>query len=86
MEDDGNVMCEHFTVEVSDSLSNFVQITKELNNFQEIWGKYSVTLVRVQGCYSGFYSDKLIIRNGIFMLLSNNCNTSASFWRTCVFG
>jgi hypothetical protein len=69
MEDDGDVGCERFIVDVSDSLSNFVQITKELNNFQEIWGKYSVTLVKVQGCASGFYSDKLTIRNGYFHVI-----------------
>jgi hypothetical protein len=69
MADDGDVGCEEFIVDVSDSLSNFVQITKELNNFQEIWGKYSVTLVKVQGCASGFYSDKLTIRNGYFHVI-----------------
>ncbi len=65
-QDDGDVLCDYFEVLESDSTNNWVQITREENGYQEIWGKFSVTMIRTDGCASSPYPDTLRFREGSF--------------------
>jgi hypothetical protein len=64
--DDGDVNCDYYRVWESDSTNNWIQITKEKDNYKEVWGTYSVTFLRESGCASSPYTDTLRFRNGSF--------------------
>ena len=66
VQDDGDVVCDLFDVAEADSVNNWIQITKEKNGYKEIWGMFSVTLYRVEGCATSSYPDTLKIRDGNF--------------------
>jgi hypothetical protein len=66
MQDDGDAGCEYFDVNEADTLNNFVQITKQQNNFAEIWGNFSVSFNKISSCASGFYPNTIVIKNGYF--------------------
>jgi len=61
-----DAICEFFEVNEKDSLTNFIQITQEKNNFSEIWGIFRVTYLKTSGCSYPFYPDDLIVENGYF--------------------
>jgi hypothetical protein len=65
-QDDGDVACEIFDVDQNDSTNNFVQMTKEKNNYSEIWGNYSMTFVKTSTCSNALYPEVVQIRNGYF--------------------
>ncbi len=58
--------CDYYQVYEADSLNNWVQITKEINDYGEIWGKFSVTYLKETGCPGSPYPDTVRIRNGAF--------------------
>ena len=64
LEDD--VGCDYYHVYEADSLNNWIQITKEVNNYGEIWGEFSVTYLKESGCPDSPYPDTVRIRNGTF--------------------
>ncbi len=67
MADDGDVGCESFELEQDgDSATNWVQVKRQNNDFKEVWGVFSVNLVKTQDCSERFYSDRILIRNGYF--------------------
>jgi len=67
MADDGDAGCEFFELEQDgDSAINWIQVTRQNNDFKEVWGVFSVNLVKTQDCSERFYSDRLVIRNGYF--------------------
>lgn len=66
MQDDGDLGCEYFEVNEPDTLNNFVQITKQQNNFAEIWGNFSVSFNKTSDCPTGFYPKTVVIKNGYF--------------------
>lgn len=66
---DGDVGCDLFDVIEADSLDNWVQITREENNFGEVWGVFQVSLYRVNGCAASIYPDTLRLTNGTFHLV-----------------
>lgn len=68
-QDDGDVLCDYFDVIEADSLDNWVQITREENNFGEVWGVFQVSLYRVNGCAASIYPDTLRLTNGTFHLV-----------------
>jgi hypothetical protein len=63
---DGSGTCESFEVNEKDSLNNFVQITKQQNDFKEIWGNFSVSFNKTRDCAANFYPNTIVIRNGNF--------------------
>jgi len=63
---DGDVSCDMFQILEADSLNNWIQITKEKDNYKEVWGTYSATFIRLEGCASSPYPDTLRMRNGSF--------------------
>lgn len=65
-DDDGDSVCEWFEVNENDSLNNFVQITKQENDFSELWGNFSVSFNKTSDCKNRFYPNELLIRNGTF--------------------
>lgn len=64
LEDD--VGCDYYQVYEADTLNNWIQITKEVNNYGEIWGEFSVTYLKESGCPDSPYPDTVRIRNGTF--------------------
>jgi hypothetical protein len=65
-EDDGDVGCEFFEVDETDSLNNYIQITRMKNDFSEIWGTFNVSFVKVQDCSHRLHSQHLTARYGYF--------------------
>ncbi|MBX3163352.1 MAG: hypothetical protein KF900_02635 [Bacteroidetes bacterium] len=65
---DGDVLCEVFEALESDSLNNYVMITKQNNNYEEVFGTFSLTFIKTQDCEGRHYADTLRIRNGYFHL------------------
>jgi len=63
---DGDVSCDLFQILETDSVNNWIQITKEEGNYNEVWGNYSATFTRHSGCASSPYTDTLRMRNGSF--------------------
>jgi len=64
---DGDVGCDGFRVLTQDSANNWVRITRQENNYQKVWGEFSVTMVRTRGCAASPYAaDTLRFRNGEF--------------------
>lgn len=58
--------CDAYRVYEPDSLNNWVQITKEENNYGEIWGNFSITFIKVDSCEGTPYPDTVRIRDGVF--------------------
>lgn len=65
-QDDGDVLCDIYEVIEADSLTNYIQITKETGNYKEVWGTFSVNFVRTRGCSESTLPDTLRIRDGQF--------------------
>lgn len=65
-QDDGDLSCDRFEILETDSTNNWIQITKEEDDYNEVWGNYSATFVRKYGCPSSPYTDTLRFRNGSF--------------------
>jgi hypothetical protein len=65
-QDDGDVGCEFFEVDETDSLNNYIQITRMKNDFSEIWGTFNVSFVKVQDCSHRLHSQHLTARYGYF--------------------
>ncbi|MBX3163054.1 MAG: hypothetical protein KF900_01120 [Bacteroidetes bacterium] len=66
---DGDVFCENFDIPETDTLNNYIQITKQNNNYKEVFGVFSLTLIKTQDCKERQYPDDTMrIRNGYFHL------------------
>ena len=65
-QDDGDLSCDMFHIMEADSVNNWIKITKEEGNYNEVWGEYSATFLRESGCASSPYPDTLRMRNGSF--------------------
>ena len=63
---DGHLLCHAYDVWDGDSVNNWVQITKEENDHQKLWGKLSMTLIRVRSCDEGDYPDTIVVRDCTF--------------------
>lgn len=64
--DDGDVICDHYNVIESDSLSNFVQVDSYDKNSSEVSGKFSFKmLIKLPKCNSSA-PDTLVFKNGSF--------------------
>lgn len=63
---DGHLLCHMYDVWDGDSVNNWVQITKEENAYQKLWGKLSMTLIRVRSCDEGDYPDTIVVRDCTF--------------------
>jgi hypothetical protein len=68
-QDDGDVVCELFNTSKVDSTTNFIQITKQENNYKEVWGDFNVTLYKTESCPEKNSGDTLRCTNGKFHLL-----------------
>lgn len=63
----GHATNERFEVLEADTENNWVQITEESNDYKEIKGKFSLTLIKTStGIDPNRYPDTLRIRNGEF--------------------
>ncbi len=63
----GHASNEEFDILESDTENNWVQITEEKNDYKEIKGKFSLTLIKTStGIDPNRYPDTLRIRNGEF--------------------
>lgn len=65
---DGDVTCEDFSVIDSDSANNLVQITKQINNYSEVYGTFKLSLIKTINCSTSHYSDTIKLNNGYFHL------------------
>lgn len=65
-QDDGDVMCDLFEVIDSESENNYFIITKEENDFSEIWGKFAVSLKKTISCSASEYPDIIRFTDGEF--------------------
>lgn len=63
---DGDVTCEDFSVILADSANNIIQITKQINNYSEVFGTFKLSLVKINNCSTPHYSDTLKLSNGYF--------------------
>lgn len=64
--DDGDVICDHYNVIESDSLSNFVQVDSYDKNSSEVSGKFSFKmLIKLPKCNLSA-PDTLVFKNGSF--------------------
>lgn len=67
--DEGCVGCEMFYVGGTDVENNWIEITKQEDNFKKIWGKFSLTMVKDSiDCDLAHYPNVIQIRNGEFYL------------------
>lgn len=65
--DQGCVACELFIVDGTKLEHNWVEITKEEGNYQKVWGKFNLVLIKHQSAaYCGNYPDTIRIENGEF--------------------
>lgn len=58
--------CDDYEVWEADSVNNRIQITEEKNDYAEIWGKFSVTFIKIRSCDGSPYPDTVRIRNAVF--------------------
>lgn len=65
-QDDGDVLCDQFEVIDSESANNYLLITKEDNNFSEIWGKFAISLKKTVSCAESEYPDIIRFTDGEF--------------------
>lgn len=65
-QNDGDVSCEYFEIYEKDSLFNSVTITKQVNNYTEVYGNFSLTFIKFYNCNFPHYPDTLKIKNGYF--------------------
>jgi hypothetical protein len=63
---DGDVGCDFYEIIESDSTNNWVRIEKQSNEYNEVWGSFSMHLYRTRTCSSTIYPDTLLITNGEF--------------------
>lgn len=63
---DGDVTCDSYYVIEQDSVNNWIVIDKQLDNFSEVWGSFSLHLFRTRSCSSSIYLDTLLITDGKF--------------------
>ena len=70
-QDDGDVVCELFKVYEPDSVTNYIQVTNQDNNFKEVWGVFNVTLYKAESCPEKNSGDTLRCTNGKFHILLN---------------
>lgn len=66
MDDDGDAGCESFAINDKDSVNNWIKITKENNDFGEVWGNFSMSFTKTKNCDNKLYPDAVVIRNGYF--------------------
>lgn len=65
-QDDGDVACDTYEIIETDSVNNWIKVTKQTNNYAEVWGTFSATFFRKQGCSATKYADTLRFRDGVF--------------------
>lgn len=65
-QDDGDVECDFYRVIESDSINNWVRIDSENNDYNEVWGSFSMRLYRTNTCDASIYPDTLLISGGKF--------------------
>ena len=59
--------CDRFDLLEADSANNYIRITRQENNYDEIWGEFSATYIRTGvTCNSEEFADTLIFRDGTF--------------------
>jgi len=66
LSNDGDVLCHTYGVLESDSLNNWVKITKYDEKTKELSGEFSVTYIKTRECATLSYPDTIRIRNGVF--------------------
>ena len=61
--------CEMFYVGGTDVENNWIEVTKQEDNFKKIWGKFSLTMVKDSvDCFLARYPNTIEVRNGSFYL------------------
>lgn len=65
---DGDVTCEDFIVIEADSSNNIVQITKQIDNYSEVYGTFKLNLIKINNCSTHHYPDTVKFTNGYFHL------------------
>lgn len=63
---ESRVLCDFYEVIEQDSINNWVKVDKQLGDFNEVWGSFSMHLYRVESCSSSTYPDTLLITDGKF--------------------
>ena len=63
---DFGFLSEAFRPLESDSVNNWIEITKQEDNYKKVWGKFSITLIKEGTNQTPNYPDTLRIRNGSF--------------------
>lgn len=70
-QEDGEFICERIQVDNNDSLNNWIEITKQEDNYKKIWGKFQMTMHRASldhGCPIPRHPEQFNIRNGEFYI------------------
>ena len=73
---DGEQPCAGYMIDSTDSLNNWISIDQQKNDFERVWGTFSMTLIRDTSyvevpCYRNPYGDTIKIRNGRFYVTKN---------------
>lgn len=61
-------LCEEYFINEADLANCYVEITKERNNFEEVWGTFQVSLKKVKTCETGVLPEILTIEKGEFYI------------------
>ncbi len=67
-----DAMCDTYYPIESDSINNWIHITKQENDYQEMWGEFSISLYKESGCDGSPYPDTVIVRSGTFHIWKVN--------------
>jgi hypothetical protein len=72
LSDDGDVLCHIYDVLESDSLNNWIKITKYDAQRKTIEGDFSITFIKTRECNTLSYPDTIRIREGKFSTVISN--------------
>ena len=64
--EEGEFISEEFRPLESDLVNNWLEITKQEDNYKKVWGKFSATYIKEKTGPDAKYPDTLRIRNGSF--------------------
>ncbi len=68
-EDDGCIIGDIFDIDTSGIQNNYIQITKQKDNYHEIWGEFRVKLIRTHNCNCTDLPDTIEFSKGTFHIL-----------------
>lgn len=68
-QDDGDVLCSYYDIIEEDSLNNYIEITHQVNNYEEVWGNVRVLLKMNITCPSNSHKDTLMFSEGKFHVI-----------------